>query len=155
MRIVVQRVSEASVSVGGVTTASIGPGLLVLLGIEVGDGEEAAEYLARKTALLRIFGDEAGKMNLSVMDTGGSVLVVSQFTLLGDCRKGMRPGYERAERPERARQLYNLYVESLRNKGIAVETGVFQASMKVGSINDGPVTLICESPSKQGHSLIR
>jgi D-tyrosyl-tRNA(Tyr) deacylase len=145
MRAVIQRVAEAHVSVDGVVFGKIGRGLLVLLGVERGDTERDAEYTAHKTAGLRIFPDDQQKMNLSVQDVGGSILVVSQFTLYGDCHKGMRPSYDRAARPEDARRLYEHYVARLRAAGILVETGVFQAHMQVGLINDGPVTLICES----------
>jgi D-tyrosyl-tRNA(Tyr) deacylase len=145
MRAVIQRVSEAEVSVDGVVSGSIGRGLLVLLGIDRDDTERDAEYLAHKTAGLRIFSDDQHKMNLSVKDLSGSILVVSQFTLYGDCTKGMRPSYDRAARPEQAKRLYEYFVELLRATGIPVETGVFQAAMRVRLINDGPVTLICES----------
>jgi D-tyrosyl-tRNA(Tyr) deacylase len=145
MRAVIQRVAEASVAVDGQVTGAIERGLLVLLGVQHEDKKEDAEYLVRKITGLRIFNDEAGKMNLSVADVRGSLLVVSQFTLYGDCRKGMRPSFDRAARPEIARELYEYFVTQARNTGIQVETGVFQASMRVSLINDGPVTLICES----------
>lgn len=131
--------------VDGRVTGMIGRGLLVLLGIESSDGEHDADYLAAKTASLRIFSDENHKMNLSVQDVSGAVLVVSQFTLYGDCRKGNRPSYDRAARPEHALPLYEHFVSALRNKGVPVATGVFQASMKVTLVNDGPVTILCES----------
>lgn len=145
MRTVIQRVLSASVEVEGQVSGQIAEGLLVLLGIESSDTEEDARYLAGKTAALRIFSDENGKMNRSVQDIGGSLLVVSQFTLYGDCRKGNRPSYDRAARPEQAKPLYEFFVEALREKGMRVETGVFQASMKVTLVNNGPVTIVCES----------
>jgi D-tyrosyl-tRNA(Tyr) deacylase len=145
VRAVVQRVSSASVEVDGKTVASIGRGLLVLLGVAQGDGERQAEWLADKIAGLRIFEDEAGKMNLSVEDVGGSVLVVSQFTLLGDCRKGRRPSFSDAAPPEEADRLYQRFVERARGAGLRVETGVFQARMDVRMVNDGPVTLILDT----------
>ena len=145
MRAVVQRVSSASVEVDGRTVASIGRGLLVLLGVAQGDGERQAEWLADKIAGLRIFEDEAGKMNLSVQDVGGSALVVSQFTLLGDCRKGRRPSFSDAAPPEEADRLYQRFVERARGAGLRVETGVFQAHMGVHLVNDGPVTLVLDT----------
>ena len=131
--------------VDGKTVASIGRGLLVLLGVARGDGERQAEWLADKIAGLRIFEDEAGKMNLSVEDVGGSVLVVSQFTLLGDCRKGRRPSFTEAAPPEDADRLYQTFVERARAGGLQVETGVFQAHMGVHLVNDGPVTLALDT----------
>jgi D-tyrosyl-tRNA(Tyr) deacylase len=151
MRVVIQRVSEASVTVDNSVTGAIGAGLLVLLGVTDGDTSRDADYLANKILGLRIFSDEQGKMNLSVMDTGGSILVVSQFTLYGDCRKGMRPSYDRAARPEPARELYEYFVEQIRVKGVPVQTGIFQARMQVRSVNEGPVTLICDSTSTVGN----
>jgi D-aminoacyl-tRNA deacylase len=145
VRTVIQRVLSASVEAEGELTGQIASGLLVLLGIETSDSTEDAAYLAAKTAALRIFSDENGKMNRSVQDVGGAVLVVSQFTLYGDCRKGNRPSYDRAARPEHAKPLYEYFVAALREKGLRVETGVFQASMKVTLVNDGPVTIVCES----------
>ena len=147
MRAVVQRVTEARVEVDGDVVGSITVGLLVLLGVEVADTAHDVDYLATKVAGLRIFSDEAGKMNLNVAQAGGDVLVVSQFTLYGDTRKGMRPSFDRAARPEIARDLYESFVEKLKNSGLYVQTGQFQASMKVTLVNDGPVTLICESKS--------
>jgi D-tyrosyl-tRNA(Tyr) deacylase len=138
-------VSSASVEVDGKTVASIGRGLLVLLGVAEGDGERQAEWLADKIAGLRIFEDEAGKMNLSVQDVGGSALVVSQFTLLGDCRKGRRPSFSDAAPPEEADRLYQKFVERARAGGLRVETGVFQAHMGVHLVNDGPVTLVLDT----------
>ena len=145
MRAVVQRVSEASVMVGGQTVGAIRQGLMVLLGVARGDTSGDAVYLAEKTCGLRIFEDQQGKMNRSVEDISGSVLVVSQFTLLGDCRKGRRPGFTDAAEPELADKLYEEYVSLLRQRGITVATGVFRAEMKVGLVNDGPVTMLLDS----------
>ena len=145
MRAVVQRVSRASVTVSGQTVGAIEQGLMVLLGVARGDMSGDAVYLAEKTAGLRIFEDHDGKMNRSLEELGGSILVVSQFTLLGDCRKGRRPGFSEAAPPELAEALYKAYVDVLRNRGIAVATGVFQADMQVALVNDGPVTLMLDS----------
>lgn len=145
MRAVLQRVSRAGVTVDNEKIAEIGTGLLVLLGVERGDDEKAADYLAEKIAGLRIFEDEAGKMNLSVLDCAGALLVVSQFTLLADCRKGRRPGFSLAALPELAEPLCDYFVESLRQAGLPVQTGRFQADMAVDLINDGPVTIILDS----------
>jgi len=145
MRAVLQRVSEASVKVDGETVGAIGPGLVILLGVEQGDTVEDARFLADKTAGLRIFQDDEGKMNRSLVDTAGEALVVSQFTLLGDCRKGRRPGFSQAAPPDRAQELYNRYVDDLRRLGPKVETGIFQADMKVALVNDGPVTFLLDS----------
>lgn len=145
MRAVVQRVSRARVLVDGETKGEIGPGLAVLLGVGRFDEEEDAVYLAEKTAGLRIFEDGDGKMNRSVAESGGGVLVVSQFTLFGDVRRGRRPSFDEAAPPERAEALYERYVESLREKGLQVETGVFQAMMQVELTNDGPVTILLDS----------
>ena len=145
MRVVLQRVSEAKVTVDGEIAGAIGPGLLILLGISRTDTRRDCEYLAGKVTGLRIFMDDNGKMNRSVTDLGGSLLVVSQFTLYGDCRKGRRPGFDAAADPETARQLYEYFVAILRERSIPVETGIFQASMKVSLVNDGPVTLIVDS----------
>ncbi len=145
MRAVLQRVSRASVRVDGQIVGEIGPGLLVLLGVEVGDAENDAAALAEKTAGLRIFEDAAGKMNLSVADTGGAILVVSQFTLLADCRQGRRPGFSNAAPPALADALYEHYVGRLRALGLQVRTGVFQAEMEVSLVNQGPVTLLLDS----------
>ncbi len=145
MRAVIQRVSEASVEIDEKEVSRIGRGFLVLLGISDDDTEGDADYLAAKTAGLRVFGDEQGKMNLPVQDVGGEVLVVSQFTLLGDCRKGKRPSFVKAAPPELAIPLYERYVERLRKAGISTETGEFQAMMDVKLINDGPVTLLLDS----------
>ena len=146
MRAVVQRVSQCGVAVDGEIVGSIGPGLLVLLGVAKGDASSAAEYLAEKITNLRIFEDDNHKMNRSLKDIQGEMLVVSQFTLLGDCRKGRRPSFIQAAPPELADRLYLQFVESVRNKGLHVETGQFQAMMAVELINDGPVTLVLESP---------
>ncbi len=145
MKAVLQRVSSASVSVDEQIVGQIGPGLMVLLGVEQGDTDQDLTYLADKTAHLRIFEDDAGKMNLSVQDVGGEILVVSQFTLLGDCRKGRRPGFSKAAPPEQADRDYLQFVDELRRFGLTVETGTFQANMQVALINDGPVTLILDS----------
>lgn len=141
----IQRVKEASVTVEGETVGSIGAGLLVLLGVAESDTEADITYVADKVVNLRIFADEAGKMNLSLLDTGGRMLVVSQFTLLGDCRKGRRPSFIKAANPEKAESFYLQFVDTVRQKGIFAETGRFQAMMDVGLVNDGPVTLIVES----------
>ena len=141
----VQRVSEASVRVGGDVVGRIGPGLLVLLGVAQGDAERDADYLADKTLGLRVFADEAGQMNRSVADTKGEILAVSQFTLLGDARKGRRPGFTDAATPEEANRLYEHYVARLRPSGLRVETGVFRAMMDVALVNQGPVTILLDS----------
>lgn len=145
MRAVIQRVTAADVQVDHEIVGRIGPGLLVLLGIARSDEEKDADYLADKVVNLRIFEDGEGKMNRSLLETGGELLVVSQFTLLGDCRKGRRPSFVEAAPPERAEQLYEYFVNQLRLKGINVSTGQFQAMMAVSLVNDGPVTLILES----------
>lgn len=145
MRAVLQRVSQSSVSVDNKTVGEIGAGLLVLLGVEKGDAEKDLNYIVYKTLNLRIFEDGNGKMNLSVGDIGGKVLVVSQFTLLADCRKGRRPGFSNAAPPDMGDDYYQRFVAALREQGLAVETGVFGASMQVQLINDGPVTIILDS----------
>lgn len=145
MRAVLQRVTEARVEVGGDVVGAIGPGLLVLVGVAKGDTAADVAWLAEKTAALRIFEDEAGKMNLSVAEAGGAVLAVSQFTLLADCRKGRRPGFSDAAPPEAADALYNDYVAALRATGLTVATGVFRAMMQVHLVNDGPVTMLLDS----------
>lgn len=148
MRAVVQRVSAGAVEVSGVTVGSIGPGLVVLLGVGRGDSKEDARYLADKIANLRIFEDEAGKMNLSVLDRAGQILAVSQFTLYGDCVKGRRPSFTQAAPPEEARELYIYFMEELRLRGLAVAAGIFQEHMLVHIDNDGPVTILIESRNK-------
>lgn len=145
MRAVVQRVSQASVTVEEKTVGSIDAGLLVLLGVARDDQEADIIYLADKIINLRVFADEEGKMNRSLLDTGGAMLVVSQFTLYGDARKGRRPSYIEAADPEKANAFYEAFVSQVRNQGIKVETGVFQAMMKVSLINDGPVTILLDS----------
>ena len=145
MRAVIQRVDEARVTVDGTVVGEISKGLLVFLGIETDDGEEDLAFLKRKILNLRIFPDSDGKMNLSLADTGAAVLLVSQFTLYGDCRKGNRPSFIRAAPPDRADQLYRKLIQQLRSEGVAVESGEFQALMKVDLVNDGPVTLIVDS----------
>ncbi len=141
MRALVQRVAEAAVRVDGETIGEIGAGLLVLICAMEGDTEEQSAYLTRKTSKMRIFRDEAGKMNRSVLDQGGAVLVVSQFTLAADTRSGNRPGFSTAARPELGKQLYLDFVERLKNDGLKVATGEFGADMKVSLVNDGPVTI--------------
>ncbi len=148
MRIVVQRVERASVTVDGREISSIGRGLLVLLGAAKSDSTEDAKWLAGKIAHLRTFPDADGKMNLSLLDTGGEVLVVSQFTLLADCSKGRRPGFDGAAEPESARGLYEDFVKELIDRGLLVKTGQFAAKMMVDLVNDGPVTFVIESKKK-------
>jgi D-tyrosyl-tRNA(Tyr) deacylase len=145
MRAVVQRCSEASVRVGAEIVGAIGAGLVVLLGVKVGDAEADARMLADKVLSLRVFPDEAGQMNRSVLDTQGGLLVVSQFTLLGDARRGRRPSYIEAARPEEADRLYLFFVEELRRSGLTVATGVFRAMMDVALVNQGPVTILLDS----------
>ncbi len=145
MRAVVQRVSAASVSVDSAVTGKIERGLLVYLGVASGDSETDSSYLADKVATLRIFADGEDKMNLSVQDIGGGVLVISQFTLLADARKGRRPSYSDAAAPALARELYERFVAELGRKGLSTATGVFQASMRVAYINEGPVTILLDS----------
>ena len=145
MRAVIQRVSQASVVVAGETVGAIDQGLMVLLGVAQGDTLQDVTYLADKTAGLRIFEDENSKMNRSVEDIDGSLLVVSQFTLLGDCRNGRRPGFTDSAPPELADALYKEYVDALRSRGITVATGVFRANMQVALVNDGPVTIMLDS----------
>lgn len=145
MRACIQRVAEAKVAVEGEIVGQIGRGLLVLLGVAAGDGDTDARWLAEKITGLRIFEDVAGKMNLSLIETGGAMLVVSQFTLLGDCRRGRRPSFTEAAPPDEAERLYEVFVAAVRAAGVTVETGRFRRQMRVSLINDGPVTLIAES----------
>lgn len=145
MRVVVQRVSEARVEVDGAVIGSIGCGLVVLVGVGQGDTEAEADYLAAKVVGLRVFPDDSDKMNRSVADCGGDLLVVSQFTLYGDCRKGRRPSFDGAAAPDQAKRLYEYFVARVRAAGLRVETGIFQASMALHLVNDGPVTLILDS----------
>jgi D-tyrosyl-tRNA(Tyr) deacylase len=145
MRAVLQRVSEASVEVDGSVVGRIGPGWLVLLGVARGDGEAELAWMADKLLNLRGFEDDQGKMNRSVLDVRGGILVVSQFTLLGDCRAGRRPSFTDAAEPAAAEGLYAAFVERLRPSGLEIATGVFRAMMKVALVNDGPVTFLLES----------
>jgi D-tyrosyl-tRNA(Tyr) deacylase len=145
MRAVLQRVTRASVRVGGETAGEIGAGLLVLLGVARDDAEEDARYLAEKVLNLRVFDDAEGRMNLSVSESGGSLLVVSQFTLYGDVRRGRRPSWSEAAPPEAARRLYEFFVAEARRRGARVETGSFRSMMEVELVNDGPVTILLDS----------
>ncbi len=145
MRAVVQRVDRAQVTVEGELTGRIEKGLLVLLGVAEGDTDKDLKYIVDKVCGLRIFEDEAGKMNLSIQDVGGSILAVSQFTLFGDCRKGKRPYFAEAAAPEIATSYYERFVEHCREQGLTVETGVFQAHMLVSLVNNGPVTILLDS----------
>ena len=145
MRCVVQRVTEASVSVDGEVVGAIGPGLMVLIGVSVEDTEADLKYMTDKVPNLRIFDDENGVMNRSVLDAGGQILAVSQFTLYGDARGGRRPSYIRAAKPEQANAMYERLVSAWREKGVTVETGRFRAEMKVSLVNDGPVTILLDS----------
>ncbi len=145
MRAVVQRVTDAKVTVENIVTGAIEKGLMVLLGVEDGDCEKDADYIADKIAGLRIFDDEEGVMNLSALDIGGEILSVSQFTLLADARKGKRPSYIKAARPEEAKRLYEYFNKHLEEKGLKVEKGIFQAEMLVEIHNDGPVTILLDS----------
>ena len=144
MRVVIQRVTQASVSVKNQVVGKINKGFLVFIGIQKGDTREQASYLANKVSHLRIFEDTQGKMNLALTDVGGEILAISQFTLAGDTSRGNRPGFETAARPEEAEPLYEYFVECLRQAGHHVETGIFQTDMKVSLINDGPSTFILE-----------
>ena len=146
MKAVVQRVARARVEVAGDTVGAIGRGVLVLVGVEKGDREADVEWLAKKIVELRIFSDEAGKMNLSLADVQGEMLAVSQFTLAGNCAKGRRPSFDTAAPPDEGKRLYEYFVDRVRQTGIPVQTGIFQADMQVELVNDGPVTFILESP---------
>lgn len=148
MRLVIQRVREARVIVDGRTSGAIVRGLLVFIGIARSDTQKDAEYLVEKLLGLRIFPDEDGKMNRDVREAGGSLLLVSQFTLYGDCRRGRRPSFDQAAAPEYAAELYNYFLELARKGPVPVETGVFQASMQVHLVNDGPVTLLMDSADR-------
>lgn len=150
MRAVLQRVSTAQVVVSGQTVGQIGPGLLVLLGVAPEDGAAQVRWMADKLIGLRIFDDPAGKMNLSLQDTGGQMLVVSQFTLLGDARKGKRPSFIGAAPPEQAERLYEDFISAVQAQGVTVATGRFRQHMEVSLTNDGPVTLVIESPQAAG-----
>lgn len=145
MRAVVQKVSEAFVTVGGIEKGRIGKGFMVLVGVGADDEESDAIYLADKTAKLRVFEDRDEKLNLSIFDAGGDVLAVSQFTLYGDARKGNRPGFSSAAPPEKGESLYRVFVETLKNRGLKVAEGVFRAHNKIHLINDGPVTILLDS----------
>jgi len=149
MQALVQRVTNASVTVGNKTVGEIGQGLVVLLGVARDDSQEDARYLADKVVNLRIFSDEAGRFSLSALEVKGEILVVSQFTLLADTRKGRRPSFTEAAPPDKARELYEFFIEQVRSFRLKVETGVFQEYMLVDIHNDGPVTLLLESKNKQ------
>jgi D-tyrosyl-tRNA(Tyr) deacylase len=149
MRIIIQRAKSAKVTIDGKVTAKIGTGLVLLVGIRKGDGERDADYLVEKAAGLRIFGDEEGKMNLDVRQAAGSLLIISNFTVYGDTRKGRRPAFDLAAPAAEARALYDYFVQKARLTGIPVETGSFQTHMLVELENDGPITLICDSPSNE------
>ena len=150
MKVVVQRVQEAYVEAGGSTCGSIRTGLLVLLGISKLDHRADADYLVDKILGLRIFSDEAGKMNRSIQEAGGALLIVSQFTLYGDCRKGRRPSFDLAAPPAQALELYDYFVETASRGPVPVETGIFQAMMQVHLVNDGPVTIVLDSADRSG-----
>jgi len=145
LRAVIQRVSRANVTIGNTRVGEIGAGFLLLLGVTDSDGKKDADYLARKVLGLRVFEDEAGKMNRSVRDVGGEILVVSQFTLYADCRKGRRPSFVRAARPEKAEALYEYFITLIRTSGLKCETGHFGAMMNVELVNNGPVTILIDS----------
>jgi D-tyrosyl-tRNA(Tyr) deacylase len=151
MKLVVQRVSEARVVVNSSSTGTISTGLLLFIGISKSDTPADADYLLDKVTHLRLFPDDAGKMNRSVQEVGGSLLLVSQFTLYADCRKGRRPSFDQAAPPEQAQALYNYFVESARKGPVPVETGIFQATMQVHLVNDGPVTILIDSADRRKH----
>jgi D-tyrosyl-tRNA(Tyr) deacylase len=144
MKAVIQRVSSASVTVEGLIVGQIGQGIMVLLGVEKGDTEAPADWLAEKIVGLRIFEDEAGKMNRALPEIGGAVLAVSQFTLAGNCNKGRRPSFDTAAPPDEGKRLYDYFIEALKRQNVPVQTGIFQADMQVALVNDGPVTFILE-----------
>jgi D-tyrosyl-tRNA(Tyr) deacylase len=148
MKAVIQRVARARVEVAGAAVGAIGQGIVVLLGVEKGDQEADADWLVKKIVELRIFSDDAGKMNLSLTDLGGALLVVSQFTLAGNCAKGRRPSFDTAAPPDEGKRLYDYFVDQVRVTGTPVQTGIFQADMQVELVNDGPVTFILDSPRK-------
>jgi len=148
MRVVLQRVTEASVEVEGKVIGKINNGLLILLGIHTDDNMKELEWMVKKIIGLRIFEDENGKMNNSLNDVNGKLLIVSQFTLYGDCEKGRRPGFTDAARPEKAIPMYNEFIERCKSLGVSVESGEFGADMKVSLLNDGPVTLVIDSPER-------
>jgi D-aminoacyl-tRNA deacylase len=152
MKAVVQRVDGANVKIDGAETARIGKGVLVLLGVEKGDQESDADYIVEKIINLRIFENDEGKMGLSLTDISGEMLVISQFTLLADCRKGRRPSFTDAAEPERAHYLYEYCIRQARNRAVKVQQGQFQAMMKIGLVNDGPVTIILDSQKYKGNS---
>jgi len=155
VRAVLQRVSEASVAVAGETVGAVGPGLVILVGVERDDGEEAAARLADKIARMRVFDDDTGRFDRSLLDVRGEALVVSQFTLIADSKrqKGTRPDFSRAARPEEAEPLYERFCEALRDLGVPVQTGIFGARMQVSLVNDGPVTIILDvDPTQTGRS---
>jgi len=144
MKAVIQRVTSASVTIEGAIAGQIGCGIMILLGVEKGDDESKADWLAEKIAGLRIFSDDEGRMNLSVRDVEGALLVVSQFTLAGNCAKGKRPSFDTAAPSEEGKRLYEYFVQAARRSGLPVETGIFQADMQVSLVNDGPVTFFLE-----------
>lgn len=144
MRVLVQRVLQASVSIDGRIVSEIGTGFLALVGIARGDRRGDCEWLADKTCQLRVFQDDQGRMNRSLLDVGGAALIVSQFTLLADCRQGRRPAFTRAAAPDEARALYEAFIDEVRRRGVPVQTGVFAASMQIALVNDGPVTILLE-----------
>lgn len=148
MKAVIQRVKEARVRVEGRVVGEIGPGILVLLGVEIGDTVSQADWMAEKVVNLRIFEDQAGKMNLALPEVGGALLAVSQFTLAGNCAKGRRPSFDTAAAPDEANRLYSYFMGKVWELGVPVQSGIFQADMEVSLVNDGPVTFILESPGK-------